>query len=134
MILFIPVSINSIAQCGHVLNSIQWGGLLMVAGSIMCELGSRRTGNLDFLIASVVLGMCGPQVSRRLLHAHSILLTTKPQPSVCRRQLLRPRPNPLLCPWLSPIHTGRVVTTSMGCDVIIEALISRSAAMVANSR
>lgn len=36
-------------------------------------------------------------------------------------------------PWLSPIHPGRVVTTFIGLDVVIEVLISNGASKFADS-
>ncbi|KAK5124568.1 hypothetical protein LTR85_001785 [Meristemomyces frigidus] len=93
---------------------LPWGAALMVAGFAVREAGAYHIGNIKLLIASTVLLLSGPPV---FAGANYFTLG---------RTLY-------YIPWLSPVHPGRVVTTFMGIDVIIENLISVGAAKFADS-
>ncbi|OQO01161.1 hypothetical protein B0A48_13404 [Cryoendolithus antarcticus] len=93
---------------------LPWGSFLMVGGFVAREVGAFRIDNLGILIASVVLTVMSPPV---YAGANYFILA----------RLV------YYIPWLSPWHPGRVVTTFLGLDALIEILLGSGAPRVANT-
>ncbi|KAK7730185.1 hypothetical protein SLS57_001847 [Botryosphaeria dothidea] len=93
---------------------LPWAALLMSVGFAMRLAGAYHIKDLGIVIASNVLVMSGPPV-----YAASNYL-------VLSRVLF-------YVPYLSPMHPGRILSTFLGLDVIIEALIANGAVRVTNS-
>ncbi|KAM0717932.1 hypothetical protein Q7P37_006264 [Cladosporium fusiforme] len=93
---------------------IPWGALLMCAGFIMREVGAYNIEDLGILIASIVLLLSGPPVYSGA--AYFILARTL-----------------YYIPWLSPLHPGRILTTFIGIDFLIELMVANGAAKAANT-
>ncbi|OCK77954.1 hypothetical protein K432DRAFT_444958 [Lepidopterella palustris CBS 459.81] len=93
---------------------LPWAAALMITGFAMRELGAYHTGNLGYLIASVVLIMSGPPIYALINYF------------ILSRILY-------YIPYLSPMHPGRVVTTFVGLDSVCEILIGQGAWRMANS-
>lgn len=93
---------------------LPWAALIMSAGFAMRLAGAYHIDGLSFLIASTVLVMSGPPV-----YAASNYL-------VLSRVLF-------YVPYLAPMHPGRVLSTFVGLDFIIEILIVNGALRVANT-
>ncbi|EKG09463.1 RTA-like protein [Macrophomina phaseolina MS6] len=91
-----------------------WAALIMSAGFAMRLAGAYHLDNLGIVIASSVLVMSGPPV-----YAASNYL-------VLSRVLF-------YVPYLSPMHPGRVLTTFLGLDIIIESLVANGAVRVTNT-
>ncbi|TKA68144.1 hypothetical protein B0A49_07938 [Cryomyces minteri] len=87
--------------------------LLMMAGFIAREVGAYNIQDVGLLIISTVMLLSGPPV---FAGANYFLLG---------RALY-------YIPYLSPIHPGRVVTTFVGFDLIIETLIGTGASRMVN--
>ena len=93
---------------------LPWGALLMTAGFIMREIGAFNISNLGILIASIVLLLSGPPIYSGA--AYFILARTL-----------------YYIPWLSPLHPGRILTTFIGVDFLIELMVANGAAKAANT-
>lgn len=87
---------------------LPWAAIIMGAGFALRLAGASHLDNLDIVIASNALVMSGPPI-----YAASNYL-------VLSRVLF-------YVPYLAPMHPGRVLTTFLGLDVIIEALILQGA-------
>jgi RTA1 like protein len=93
---------------------LPWAATLFVAGFILREYNVRgHLDNLDIFIASAVLLFAAPPVYSGA--AYFIL----------GRALY-------YLPYLSPLHPGRVWSTFIGLDVVIEILAGNGAPLVAN--
>jgi hypothetical protein len=90
-----------------------WAALLLASGYVMREVGAFNTGNLDFLISSVVLIMSGPPAYAAIDYF------------ILSRIMF-------YIPSIAPLHPGRITTTFLGIDAIIEAMIGNGAARLAN--
>jgi hypothetical protein len=86
----------------------------MTAGFIMREIGAFNISNLGILIASIVLLLSGPPIYSGA--AYFILTRTL-----------------YYIPWLSPLHPGRILTTFIGVDFLIELMVANGAAKAANT-
>jgi len=86
----------------------------MTAGFIMREVGAFNISDLGILIASIVLLLSGPPIYSGA--AYFILA----------RALY-------YIPWLSPLHPGRILTTFIGVDFLIELMVANGAAKAANT-
>jgi hypothetical protein len=93
---------------------LPWGALLMTAGLTMREIGAFNISNLGILIASVVLPLSGPPICSGA--AYFILARTL-----------------YYIPWLSPLHPGRILTTFIGVDFLIELMVANGAAKAVNT-
>jgi len=93
---------------------LPWGALLMTAGFIMREIGAFNISDLGILIASVVLLLSGPPIYSGA--AYFILARTL-----------------YYIPWLSPLHPGRILTTFIGVDFLIELMVANGAAKAVNT-
>ncbi|KAL1648006.1 hypothetical protein SLS58_002331 [Diplodia intermedia] len=119
MILFFLSGVVHLYQCfryksWRVTLFLPWAALIMSAGFATRLAGAYHIDSLDFVIASTVLVMTGPPV-----YAASNYL-------VFSRLLF-------YVPYLSPMHPGRVLTTFLGLDVLIEILVSNGAVRVSNT-
>ncbi|KAF2836926.1 hypothetical protein M501DRAFT_996060 [Patellaria atrata CBS 101060] len=91
-----------------------WAALLFVGGFAVREAGAYNTGNLNLVIATNALIMSGPPVYAAIDYL------------VLSRIMF-------YLPYLAPMHPGRVITTFLGLDAIIEALIVNGAVRLSNS-
>ncbi|OJD17575.1 hypothetical protein AJ78_02326 [Emergomyces pasteurianus Ep9510] len=93
---------------------LPWVSLVFVVGYILREVASHGLyGKLDLFIATSCFLFCAPPI---YLAINSI---------VFGRVLY-------YVPWLSPMHPGRVVSTFLGCDVLIESLAASGASIASN--
>lgn len=93
---------------------LPWSAALFVAGFILREYNVRgHQDNLDIFIASAVLLFAAPPVYSGADYF------------ILGRALY-------YIPYLSPLHPGRVWSTFIGLDVIVEAITGNGAALVAN--
>jgi hypothetical protein len=92
-----------------------WGALILTAGFALRAYGAHHYDNLDILIANTVLIMSGPPVYALINY------------NVLSRVLF-------YVPYLSPLHPGRVLTTFLACDAIIEVLVVNGALRMTNTR
>jgi hypothetical protein len=92
-----------------------WGALILSAGFALRAYGAYHFDNLDILIANTVLIMSGPPVYALINY------------NVLSRVLF-------YVPYLSPLHPGRVLTTFLAADGIIEILVVNGALRMANTR
>jgi RTA1 like protein len=93
---------------------LPWSAALFVAGFILREYNVRgHLDNLNIFIASAVLLFAAPPVYSGADYF------------ILGRALY-------YLPYLSPLHPGRVWSTFIGLDVIIEAIASNGAALFAN--
>ena len=91
---------------------LPWGAAIYVAGFAVREVATYYPGNLGIFIAFQVLHYAAPPVYQavnyfilgRVLH---------------------------YIPYLSPIHPGRVVSTFIGLDVVVEILVAQGASRLA---
>ncbi|KAF1982160.1 hypothetical protein K402DRAFT_397755 [Aulographum hederae CBS 113979] len=93
---------------------LPWAGLMMSAGFAVREAGAYNYDDVGIIIATTILIMSGPPVYAIIDYL------------VLGRCLY-------YIPYLSPIHPGRVITTFLGVDFIVEALIGVGAGRVFNS-
>lgn len=93
---------------------LPWSALIMVAGFSLREAGAYHTDSLSILVASNVLIMSGPPAYAAVNYL------------VLSRALY-------YIPYLSPLHPGRVLTTFLALDGVIEALIVSGAVRLFNS-
>jgi hypothetical protein len=80
----------------------------------MREISAFNISNLGILIASVVLPLSGPPIYSGA--AYFILARTL-----------------YYIPWLSPLHPGRILTTFIGADSLIELTVANDAAKAVNT-
>ncbi|EEQ84466.2 RTA1 domain-containing protein [Blastomyces dermatitidis ER-3] len=93
---------------------LPWVSLIFVVGYILREIAAHGLyGDLNLFIATSCFLFCAPPI---FLAINSIIFG---------RVLY-------YVPWLSPMHPGRVISTFLGCDVIIEALASSGASIGSN--
>ncbi|KAK2782328.1 hypothetical protein FQN52_000973 [Onygenales sp. PD_12] len=93
---------------------LPWVCSLFVIGFTLREIASHGLyGNLNIFIATSCFLFCSPPI---YLAINSIIFG---------RVLY-------YIPWLSPIHPGRVVSTFLGLDVIIESLAATGASIASN--
>ncbi|OJD31920.1 rta1 domain protein [Diplodia corticola] len=119
IILFLVSGLVHLYQCfryksWRITLFLPWAALIMSAGFATRLAGAYHFDNLSFVIASTVLVMSGPPV-----YAASNYL-------VFSRLLF-------YVPYLSPMHPGRVLTTFLGLDALIEILISNGAVRISNA-
>ncbi|KAL9131720.1 MAG: hypothetical protein Q9217_000395 [Psora testacea] len=100
-------------KCWKITGALPWGGIIMVAGFITREASAFKTRDLDIFISTQVLLFAAPPVYSL---ANFMLLT---------RTLY-------YVPYNTPIHPGRVLTTFIGLDVIVEVLTANGAAKIAD--
>ncbi|EDN09305.1 RTA1 domain-containing protein [Histoplasma capsulatum] len=93
---------------------LPWVSLVFVVGYILREIAAHGLyGKLDLFIATSCFLFCAPPI---FLAINSI---------VFGRVLY-------YVPWLSPMHPGRVISTFLGCDAIIEGLAASGASIASN--
>ncbi|KAF9639755.1 putative rta1 domain protein [Lasiodiplodia theobromae] len=119
MILFLLSGVVHLYQCfryksWRITIFLPWAALIMSAGFATRLAGAYHIESLDLVIASTVLVMTGPPV-----YAASNYL-------VFSRLLF-------YVPYLSLMHPGRVLTTFLGLDLLVEILVSNGAVRVANT-
>ncbi|EOD42876.1 putative rta1 domain protein [Neofusicoccum parvum UCRNP2] len=119
MILFLLSGLAHLYQTIHyktwrITVFLPWAALIMSAGFALRLAGAYHIEDLGIVIASQVLVMSGPPI-----YAASNYL-------VLSRVLF-------YVPYLSPMHPGRVLTTFLGLDIIIEALVANGAVRVTNT-
>lgn len=94
---------------------LPWAALLFTAGFCLREYGAYHVDNLPIYIASQVLIFCAPPVY------------TGADYFIFSRLLY-------YIPYLSPMHPGRVFTTFVGLDIIVEVLTGNGAANALNAK
>ncbi|KAH0538387.1 hypothetical protein FGG08_005036 [Glutinoglossum americanum] len=101
-------------KCWKITGLLPWASIIFIGGFAMREVGAYHYNDLGIYIASVVLLLAAPPVYAAADYF------------ILGRTLY-------YIPYLSPIHPGRVVSTFIGVDVIIEILTGNGAAKLANS-
>ncbi|KAF2462433.1 RTA1 like protein-domain-containing protein [Lineolata rhizophorae] len=92
---------------------LPWAALIMAAGFCLREAGAYDTHDLDIYIAGQVLIMSGPPIYAAIDYF------------ILSRVLF-------YIPYLSPLHPGRVVTTFIGIDTLIECVIGNGVSRMVN--
>lgn len=92
---------------------LPWSALLMTAGFACREAGAYHNNSLELVIASNALIMSGPPIYAVVDYL------------VLSRLLF-------YIPYFSPLHPGRVLTTFVGIDAIIEGVIVNGAVRTVN--
>ena len=109
----VHISQNVVYKSWKITGSLPWGGVLFVAGFIMREISIFNDENLGIFIAAQVLLIAAPPIYA--LTNYLFLGRTL-----------------FYVPYFSPIHPGRVVSTFVGLDGVVEALTGTGAAKIAN--
>ena len=110
---FAHISQIVVYKCWKITGPLPWGGVLFIAGFVMREISIRDDQNFGIFIASQVLLMAAPPIYA--LTNYLFLGRTL-----------------FYVPYLSPIHPGRVISTFVGLDGVVEALTGTGAAKIAN--
>ena len=105
-----------------------WACSVYCAGFVVREISSFNQTSLGLYIASIVLLYCGPLVP--LIYSSSAQLTASSPIYAAVNYLVLGRALHYI-PYLSPIHPGRVVTTFIGLDTLVEVLTANGASRIA---
>jgi len=106
----------------------------------MREISVRNERNLGIFIAAQVLLLAAPYVGlslhpfslERHLKKSTYRLTTNPRPVYSLTNYMLLGRTLYYVPYLSMIHPGRVISTFVGLDGVVEALTGNGAAKIAN--
>ncbi|ODH25799.1 hypothetical protein ACO22_05034 [Paracoccidioides brasiliensis] len=93
---------------------LPWICVVFAIGYVLREVAAHgHYGNLDLFISTAVFLFCAPPIYLAII-------------SIIFGRLL------YYVPWLSPIHPGRVMSTFLGLDLIVETLASSGAPLATN--
>ncbi|KAL9101530.1 MAG: hypothetical protein Q9163_003226 [Psora crenata] len=100
-------------KCWKITGAFPWGGIIFTAGFIVREVSVYNTRDLALFITTQVLVIAAPPVYSLVNYM------------ILSRILY-------YVPYYSPMHPGRVLTTFLGLDIVVEVLTGQGAARLAN--